>query len=208
MHLESTLDCDFLTGSYIREFWVFACLILFSWLEHSACIFMNIAVNSVNQTAGLSLFLFLPISHGLLSAVFCCLCETLTCYICFNASQFDQPLNRISMETITNIHGPNLGMISYSFTFTVWTMLLFSCSYQTFMFHNWNIHIIIFRGGGILGIDSMPDLRKKKPIPLVSEVVSDFYYYYYYYFHIVSYWNATLSHVLVIFTCLLIASKY
>uniref|UniRef100_A0A672PQU3 Phorbol ester/diacylglycerol-binding protein unc-13-like n=1 Tax=Sinocyclocheilus grahami TaxID=75366 RepID=A0A672PQU3_SINGR len=37
-------------------------------------------------------------------------------------------------------------------------------------FHYWNIHNIIFRGGGIFGIDSMPDLRKKKSIPLVSEV--------------------------------------
>uniref|UniRef100_A0A671SB01 Unc-13 homolog Ba (C. elegans) n=1 Tax=Sinocyclocheilus anshuiensis TaxID=1608454 RepID=A0A671SB01_9TELE len=42
--------------------------------------------------------------------------------------------------------------------------------YQTCVFLYWNIHIVIFRGGGIFGIDSMPDLRKKKPIPLVSEV--------------------------------------
>lgn len=34
----------------------------------------------------------------------------------------------------------------------------------------------IFRGGGIFGIDSMPDLRKRKPIPLVSEVVSVFFF--------------------------------
>uniref|UniRef100_A0A672PQS4 Phorbol ester/diacylglycerol-binding protein unc-13-like n=1 Tax=Sinocyclocheilus grahami TaxID=75366 RepID=A0A672PQS4_SINGR len=51
-------------------------------------------------------------------------------------------------------------------------------------FHYWNIHNIIFRGGGIFGIDSMPDLRKKKSIPLVSEVVSDFYYYFFILFHI------------------------
>uniref|UniRef100_A0A673HG39 Protein unc-13 homolog B-like n=1 Tax=Sinocyclocheilus rhinocerous TaxID=307959 RepID=A0A673HG39_9TELE len=33
-----------------------------------------------------------------------------------------------------------------------------------------NISHLFKQGGGIFGIDSMPDLRKKKPIPLVSEV--------------------------------------
>jgi len=69
------------------------------------------------------------------------------------------------METITNIHGPNLGMNSCSYSFTVLHQILFFITGLSIFF--------IFRGGGIFGIDSMPDLRKRKPIPLVSEVVSD-----------------------------------
>lgn len=109
---------------------------------------------------------------------FCCLCEALTFYNCFNAWQYDHPFNRISMETITNIHGPNLGMILLLifFFFTVWTMLLCSCSSPNFCFSLLEYpYFFIFRGGGIFGIDSMPDLRKRKPIPLVSEVVSVFF---------------------------------
>lgn len=41
-------------------------------------------------------------------------------------------------------------------------------------FHSLTILLfLVHRGGsGLYGIDSMPDLRKKKPIPLVSDVVS------------------------------------
>lgn len=93
------------------------------------------------------------------------------------------------METTTDIHGPNLGMIllflSLPFFLTLnvkynnsstqtlnkvyshVTVYVTSC-HISIMYS----YVFIFSGGGLFGIDSMPDLRKKKPTPLVSEVVS------------------------------------
>lgn len=40
----------------------------------------------------------------------------------------------------------------------------------------WTFGVIQRSGSGLFGIDSMPDLRKRKPIPLVSDVVGPYLY--------------------------------
>lgn len=44
--------------------------------------------------------------------------------------------------------------------------------YEAFLFTFIPLVLVHRSGSGLYGIDSMPDLRKKKPIPLVSDVVS------------------------------------
>lgn len=41
-----------------------------------------------------------------------------------------------------------------------------------YLIHSNTVFLVCSGGSGLYGIDSMPDLRKKKPIPLVSDVVS------------------------------------